>query len=269
MNETGLPPESSGPSEPNEPNEPTAKPPLVLLHAFPLDARLWDLVRAPLAERFRVITPDQRGLGRSPLPETDAEPGLEQAARDVLALLDKLELDRVILGGCSMGGYLAMAILRLAPERVAGLVLIDTRATADTPEAVEMREEVAKRAETEGVTGWLADANLPKLLADTASPDVFARVREIIDAQSPAGVAWGSRAIGARPDSVELLREVDVPALVIVGEQDILTPLDAANTMVEALPNATLVVLPDVGHLPPLEAPAGVVEAILGWHPVS
>ncbi|ATY14375.1 alpha/beta hydrolase [Amycolatopsis sp. AA4] len=239
--------------------------PLVLLHAFPLDARMWDPVRAPLAERFRVITPDQRGLGRSPLPESEAEPDLADAARDVVALLDKLELDQVILGGCSMGGYLAMAVLRQAPERVGGLLLIDTKATADTPEAAQARLDVASRAEAEGVKGWLAEANLPKLLADSASTDVQTRVRELIDAQPPSGVAWAARAIRNRPDSVDLLREVDVPALVIVGERDALTPLDAANTMVEALPDATLAVLPDVGHLTPLEDPAGVVEAILGW----
>ncbi|WP_037364900.1 alpha/beta fold hydrolase [Amycolatopsis orientalis] len=239
--------------------------PLVLLHAFPLDARMWDLVRAPLAERFRVITPDQRGLGRSPLPETEAEPDLADAARDVVALLDKLELDQVVLGGCSMGGYLAMALLRQAPERVGGLVLIDTKATADTPEVAQTRLDVANRAEAEGVQGWLADANLPKLLADTASDDVRARVRVLIDAQPPSGVAWAARAIRNRPDSVDLLREIDVPALVIVGDRDALTPLDAANTMVDALPNATLAVLPDVGHLTPLEDPAGVVEAIFGW----
>lgn len=239
--------------------------PLVLLHAFPLDARMWDPVRAPLAERLRVITPDQRGLGRSPLPESEAEPDLADAARDVVALLDKLELDQVLLGGCSMGGYLAMAVLRQAPERVGGLVLIDTKATADTPEAAQIRLDVANRAEAEGIKGWLADGNLPNLLADTASADVLARVRELIDAQPPSGIAWAARAMRNRPDSLDLLRETDVPSLVIVGERAAITPLDAANTMVEALPDATLAVLPDVGHLTPLEDPAGVVEAILGW----
>ena len=256
-------------TETDRPNELSAELPLVLLHAFPLDARMLDPVRAPLAERLRVITPDQRGLGRSPLPDTDAEPSLAHAARDVIALLDKLELDRVVLGGCSMGGYLAMAVLRQAPERVAGLVFIDTKATADTPEAARAREEVAKRVEDEGVVGWLADANLPKLVADSASEDVVARVRELIDAQPPSGVAWASRAMRTRPDSVELLREADVPSLVIVGERDALTPLDAANAMMEALPEATLVVLPEAGHLTPLEAPAGVVEAILSWYPAG
>lgn len=243
--------------------------PLVLLHAFPFDARMWDPVRAPLAERLRLITPDQRGLGRSPLPETEREPGLADAARDVLTLLDRLELDRVVLGGCSMGGYLAMALLRLAPERVGGLVLIDTRAAADVPEAAQARLDLASHVEAEGV-GWIADAQLERLLGPVTRaerPEVAGTVRELIGAQPPAGVAWASRALAGRPDSFDVLREADVPALVVVGEDDVLTPPAEAHAMVEALPQATLSVLPGVGHLTPLEDPAGVVEAILAWYP--
>ncbi|HET6290229.1 MAG TPA: alpha/beta hydrolase [Amycolatopsis sp.] len=240
--------------------------PLVLLHAFPVDARMWDAVRAPLSERLRLITPDQRGLGRSPLPETDREPDLDDAARDVVALLDRLGLDEVVLGGCSMGGYLTMAVLRLAPERVGGLVFIDTKATADTPEAAQARHDVAARVEAEGA-GWMPDALAPGLLAEKADPEVAGRLRELITTQPPAGIAWAARAMAARPDSLETLRSVDVPALVVVGEEDGLTPLEAANTLVETLPDATLVVLPEAGHLTPLEDPAGVVEAILGWYP--
>ncbi|MEU8417846.1 alpha/beta hydrolase [Amycolatopsis japonica] len=240
--------------------------PLVLLHAFPVDARMWDAIRAPLSERLRLITPDQRGLGRSPLPETDREPDLDDAARDVVALLDRLELDKVVLGGCSMGGYLTMAVLRLAPERVGGLVFIDTKATADTPEAAQARHDVAARVEAEGA-GWMPEAVTPGLLAAKARPEVVERLRELITTQPPSGIAWAARAMAARPDSLETLRSADVPALVVVGEEDGLTPLEAANTLVETLPDATLVVLPEAGHLTPLEDPAGVVEAILGWYP--
>lgn len=246
--------------------------PLVLLHAFPLDARMWNAVREPLASHLRVITPDQRGLGRSPLPETDREPSLEDAARDVVALLDRLELDRVVLGGCSMGGYLAMAVLRLAPERVGGLVLIDTKATPDTPEAAQSRLDVARRVDDEGIRGWLAEANLPNLLAGSTRerrPDVVETVREMIEAQPPAGISWTALALRTRPDSLELLREAEVPALVVVGEEDPITPVAAASAMVEALAGATFVVLPGAGHLTPLEDPAGVVDAILSWYPAT
>ncbi|WP_435159685.1 alpha/beta fold hydrolase [Amycolatopsis sacchari] len=241
--------------------------PLVLLHAFPVDARMWQPVRAPLSAAGRLITPDQRGLGRTALPETDRAPSLEDAARDVVALLDKLELDRVVLGGCSMGGYVTMAVLRLAPERVGGLVLIDTKAAADTPEAAENRERVAARAEAEGIS-WLAESMLPNLLAErtrTERPDVVETVRDLIGSQPPAGVAWAARAMAARPDSFDVLASADVPALVVVGEEDGLTPPDAARAMADALPKGELVVLPGAGHLTPLEVPDALAEAILGW----
>lgn len=233
---------------------------------------MWNAVREPLASHLRVITPDQRGLGRSPLPESGREPSLEDAARDVIALLDRLELDRVVLGGCSMGGYLAMAVLRLAPERVGGLVLIDTKATPDTPEAAQTRLDVAARVEREGIAGWLAEANLPNLLAETTRtqrPDVVETVREIIESQPPAGISWTALALRTRPDSLDLLRDSGVPALVVVGEEDPITPVAAASAMVEVMPGATLVVLPGAGHLTPLEDPAGVVEAILSWYPAT
>nr|WP_092528397.1 alpha/beta fold hydrolase [Amycolatopsis arida] len=239
--------------------------PLVLLHAFPVDARMWHGVREPLAARTRLITPDQRGLGRSPLPDTDRAPTLDDAARDVLAMLDKLELDRVVLGGCSMGGYVTMAVLRAAPERVAGLVLVDTKSTVDDAAARENRLAVAERAEREGVAGWLADAMLPKLLGPDAGPDVVATAREMVDDQPPAGVAWAQRAMADRPDSTDLLRAATVPALVVVGRHDTLTPPDAARALAGSMPDARFVEIPGAGHLSPLEAPAAVAETIGGW----
>lgn len=244
--------------------------PLVLLHAFPVDARMWDAVRAPLAARTRLITPDQRGFGRSPLPESDRTPSLDDAARDVLALLDRLELERVVLGGCSMGGYLAMAVLRAAPERVAGLVLIDTKSSADTDEARAKRLETAERVDAEGVGPWLADALLPALLGPTTHaerPDVVNEVRALVETQPSAGVAWALRAMAARPDSTEALRAAHVPALVVLGEQDMLTPRVEAGVMVDALPDARLVELPGAGHLTPIEAPSELVDAVLDWWP--
>lgn len=239
--------------------------PLVLLHAFPLDARMWHPVRRFLSARLRLITPDQRGLGRTPLPETDSAPALEDAARDLLTLLDRLELDRVVLGGCSMGGYLTMAVLRMAPERVGGLVLVDTRASADAPEAARNRLALAERAEAEGVEGWLAETMLPNLLSGNAPGAVADTVRAQIASQPPAGVAWAARAMAVRPDSSGVLAEASVPALVVVGEQDSLTPPGDARAMEAVLPDAELVVVPGAGHLTPLEAPEAVSSAILGW----
>lgn len=242
--------------------------PLVLLHAFPLDSRMWDGVRGRLAARTRVITPDLRGLGRTPLPETERAPSLADAAADVLAMLDKLGLDRVLLGGCSMGGYVAMAVLRAAPERIAGLVLIDTKHEADGEQVRQNRLRVAERAERDGIGGWLAESMLENLLgADTrgTSPDVVDNTRRMIEAQAPSGVAWAQRAMAARPDSTETLRDAKVPALVLVGEQDTLTPPELAQRMAALLAGASLVNLPGTGHLAPLEAADEVADVISDW----
>jgi pimeloyl-ACP methyl ester carboxylesterase len=119
--------------------------------------------------------------------------------------------------------------------------------------------------EADGTAGWLAEANLPNLLAPGTPDAIVETVRGIIESQPPEGIAWTARALRTRPDSVELLRGADIPTLVVVGELDAITPVEAASQMAGALPDATLVVVPDAGHLTPLEAPADVVEAILSW----
>lgn len=240
--------------------------PLVLLHAYPVDARMWDSVRGRLAERTRLITPDQRGLGRTPLPDPAGEPDLDHAARDVMALLDRLDLHEVVLGGCSMGGYVTMAVARLAPERIGGLVLLDTKATADTDAARENRLAVAARAESEGTRGWLADSMVPSLLGETTRrtrPGLVDEVRTLIGEQPAEGVAWAQRAMAARGDSTDVLSALDVPTLVIVGDEDTVTPVDDARALTDRLPRSELVVVPGAGHLTPLENPDGVVDAVL------
>ena len=240
--------------------------PMVLLHAFPLDSRMWDGVRAPLAERLRVITPDQRGLGRSPLADGAAD--LALVAADVVHLLDELGLDRVVLGGLSMGGYVAMAVLASAPERVAGLALIDTRPSADAPPSAAKRLAMAARAETEGGTDWLADDVLPGLIGATTAarrPEVVATLRELVAAQPAEGVAWAQRAMANRPDSSDVLRAVAVPALVVHGAEDALIPPTEAAAMARLLPRGELVTLPSAGHLPAIETPAELAGVLLRW----
>ncbi|MBP2476825.1 pimeloyl-ACP methyl ester carboxylesterase [Crossiella equi] len=238
---------------------------LVLLHAFPLDSRMWDPVRARLAEHARVLTPDQRGLGRSPL---GAEaPDLDVVARDVLALLDERGLDRVVLGGCSMGGYVAMALLRLAPERVAGLLLVDTKAVADTEQQRTGRLGMVDRIAAEGVD-WLPDAVVEGLLGQythSERPEVVAAVRGLVAAQSGEGVSWAQRAMAARPDSTATLAAVRVPTLVVAGDQDALMPPALASAMAGLVPSARLVRLPRCGHLPPLEDPAAFSDVVVDF----
>jgi pimeloyl-ACP methyl ester carboxylesterase len=245
-----------------------AVPTVVLLHAYPVDSRMWDPIRPGLADHVELITPDQRGLGRAPLGE--AEPDLDLVAADVLALLDRLGLERVVLGGCSMGGYATLALLRTAPERVAGLILVDTRATADTDAQRANRLTIASQAEDTGTGGWLADAAVSGLLNEATRierPSVMDALRELASTQLPSGVAWAQRAMAARRDCTDLLAAVDVPALVIVGEEDQVTPVQDAQFLADHLPHADLVIVPRVGHLTPMEAPAAVVEAILDWLP--
>ncbi len=257
-------------------------PPLVLLHAFPLDARMWNGARTHLEENARVITPDQRGMGESPLDGSPApslaeerasaravdQPSLDTAAADVLALLDVLGLPQVVLGGCSMGGYVAMAVLRAAPERVAGLVLADTKAVADNEEQRAQRLAAADRAERDGIEGWLADNSLPGLLGRTTRKersDVVAEVRGLIETQSPTGVAWAQRAMAARPDNTDLLRGFTGPALVIVGEEDTLTTPEDARDLAATLPKSELAKVPGAGHLLPVERPDAFADLVRPW----
>jgi pimeloyl-ACP methyl ester carboxylesterase len=229
--------------------------PLVLLHAFPLSSAMWLEQREILAPSCRVITPDQRGFGSSPLGND--EPSLGECANDVLALLDRLNLDTVVLGALSMGGYVAMELLRRAPERVDALVLADTKASADSAEARQVRSRTAEAVEQEG-TAQLAEQMLPALLGRATlerRPAVAGRVRGLVAAAPPAAVAWASRAMAARSDSFDVLRATAVPALVVVGEQDTLSPVDQAQAMADALPHGRLAVVPEVGRLSAVEDP--------------
>lgn len=211
---------------------------LVLLHAFPLDARMWDVPGA--------LTPSLRGQG---------EPDLDALASQVLAVLDERNLDSVMLGGCSMGGYVAMALVRRAPERVKGLIFVDTKHTADAPEAAANRHAMADRVEREGVGEWLVEAVLPNLLGPDASDTARASVRTMILDQRAEDVAWWQRAMAKRPDSADVLEALDVPSLVLVGEHDKLTPPDVAAKLAVALRHATSERVENAGHLPPVEQP--------------
>ena len=240
--------------------------PLVLLHAFPLSSAMWLEQRNGLSDQCRVITPDQRGFGGSPLG-TD-EPDLDAAADDVAALLDRLDLDEVVLGGLSMGGYVAMAVLRRHPHRVQALLLADTRAAADSDAARANRERIAAAVESDEDSTVLVDDVLPTLLGSTSVEHrqlVVGRVRGLVQAAPAPAVAWAQRAMAARPDSFDTLRAFDRPALVIVGEEDVLSPPSDAQAMAEALPQGQLVRVPEAGHLTAVETPEAFNAAVAGF----
>jgi len=239
--------------------------PLVLLHAFPLSARMWEtqleLLPGPAGEEARVIAPDLRGFGGT--EPGDDEPSLDVVADDVARLLDRSGIERAVLGGLSMGGYVAMAFAHRHPGRLAGLLLADTKATVDTDQARANRERIAQAVLARDSVRILAEEKLEdSLLGPSTTPELVAHVRAMIAEAPPRAVAWAQRAMAARPDSLDVLAELDVPAAVIVGEADVLTPLPEAQLMADALSDAELTVIPSVGHLSSLEAPETFNEAV-------
>ncbi len=229
--------------------------PVVLLHAFPLNRRMWAPQVKELSARWRAIAPDFRGHGESGVAEEDST--MERLAEDVSELLDHLTLERVVLGGLSMGGYVALAFFRRWPERVAALILADTRAGTDTEEGRQGRYETAELAEREG-SAAIAERMVSKLLAPMTherKPEVVTAVREMILEATPAGIARALRGMAARSASFDLLPQIKCPALILVGEHDSLTPPADSEAMAQAIPNSTLVRIPDAGHLSNLEQP--------------
>lgn len=238
--------------------------PLIFLHAFPLNRGMWESeIKALLPSgRFRLVAPDWRGFGESEISGEIST--MELFADDVAGLMDVLGMQDAILCGLSMGGYAAFAFLRKYPRRVKGLILADTRPRADTPEAQANRENVARLVETEG-TGAIADLQLPRLISEETRqhhPDVEARIRQLIDSATPRGIAAASRGMAQRADSSDLLASIAVPTLVIVGEQDALTPPAVAQEYAARIPDARLFTIPHAGHLSNLEQPEVFLQAL-------
>lgn len=230
--------------------------PLVLLHAFPLSSAMWLAQRERLAGRFRVVTPDLRGFGGSRLG--DDEPSIDAMADDVAQLLRSRGIGKAVIGGLSMGGYVAMALCRRHPDRLLGLVLADTKASADPEPVRQNRLRRAEQMETEGSVKVLLDEVLPNLVGPTTYRQralIYGRVRGLVQATPPAAAAWAQRAMAARPDSFDALRETRVPALVLVGDEDTISTPEDARAMADALPNGELLVIQRSGHLTAVEQP--------------
>ncbi len=237
--------------------------PLLLFHGFPFTSESWrPQLDAPPAG-FDLITPDHRGFGGSDLGDEPLT--MDALAADGLGLLSALGLERAVIGGLSMGGYVALAALRRDPSRVKGLVLVDTQATADDEAGRARREATAKDVEAKGLQ-VLVDAMLPKLLAPSAPAELRARVEAIMRSVAPQAAAAASRGMGSRVDGRDVLARYAGPCLVIVGQEDVITPVEKARTMADLVAGSTLDVVPSAGHLVNLEAPTAFAAALQAFH---
>ncbi|GAA4231348.1 alpha/beta fold hydrolase [Actinomadura meridiana] len=230
--------------------------PLVLLHAFPLSSAMWLAQREGLAARFRVVTPDLRGFGGSVLGDDD--PSIDAMADDVARLCERIGVRRAVVGGLSLGGYVAMALCRRHPDLVLGLVLAGARAGVDVASVREDRLRQAGRLDGDGTSTVLVDEVLPALVGPTTFRQralVYGRVRGLVQATPPRAAAWAQRAMAGRPEAFGALRDLRVPALVLVGDEDTLATEAEARVMADAIPNAELLVIPRAGHLCSVEQP--------------
>ena len=236
--------------------------PIVFLHAFPLNQTMWDKQVAEFAPSYRIITLDWRGFGESGLSATHSS--LPVFADDLAELLNLLEIEKATICGLSMGGYAAFAFYRQFAERVNALILCDTRATADTEEGKQGRYEMAELARTKGVSA-IAEKMIPKLLGTTTLkdfPGAASHVRSMIEAAQPEGIAQALIGMAQRDDSTELLPGINCPTLIVVGDEDTLTPPSDAEKMAQTIPNSRLEIIPDAGHLSNLERPASFNQAV-------
>jgi pimeloyl-ACP methyl ester carboxylesterase len=240
--------------------------PVVLLHAFPLDGRMWAPQVEALAGSYQVIVPDLRGFGAA-REQAVEEAGMDLLADDVARLLDDRGLDRVVLGGLSMGGYVALAFVRRHPDRLGGLLLLDTKAGADTEQARADRLAMAERVLAEG-SGFLPDATLPRVLGKTSleeRPELVERVAALVREQDPRAIAAAQRGMAARPDSADVLATVAVPTLVVTGEEDTITGPEVGRELAAAIRDARFLLVERAGHLCSLERPEVVNEALLDF----
>jgi pimeloyl-ACP methyl ester carboxylesterase len=229
--------------------------PVVFLHAFPLNRTMWEPQVTALVGEFRCITIDMRGFGGSA-----ASPpySMDRHADDVAAVLDTLGIERAVITGLSMGGYVAFAMWRRHRARVRALVLADTRATADTIEIAERRRSLVEIAETQGSTA-VANMQIPGLVGKTTRdkrPDIYDAMHRMMAQAEIEGIVGGLEALMARPDSTPTLATIDVPTLIVVGGEDVITPLSDARVLNAGIAGSRLEILRKAGHLSNVERPA-------------
>lgn len=230
--------------------------PVLLVHAFPLNSKMWEPQIEALSDRFRFIAPDLRGFGASDAPDDRSRYTVDSFADDLKAVLDDAGVTEAVVCGLSLGGYVAFAFLRKYRSSVKALVLADTRPEADAPENITKRTGQQEMVASEG-TGGLIEALSGALLGEPTrekKPDVVAHAKQLMD-NPAAGFIGALEAMKQRPDSTGDMAGIDVPTLIVVGENDGVTPPDLSRNMHEHIGGSTLVVIPEAGHLSNLEAP--------------
>jgi 3-oxoadipate enol-lactonase len=240
---------------------------VLLVHGHPFNYTMWRPQTEYLRDNYRVVVPDLRGYGKTPLPEDSRETRLETFAADNLALMDALGIREFVLGGLSMGGQIALEIYRQAPARIQALLLADTFAGLDSAERRQWRFTTADRLEREGM-GSYAQEELTKMITPANAerlPEVAAHVTEMMVTTPPRGAAAALRGRAQRMDYLPLLKEIRVPTLVVVGREDAYTPLALAEQICEQIPGAKLAVIENAGHMPNLEQPDAFNRALGSW----
>jgi 3-oxoadipate enol-lactonase len=236
--------------------------PIVLVHGFPLDSRIWDAQVATLSDRYRVIAPDLRGFGQSKSSEPFT---MDSQADDLHELLRQIGALPCILGGLSMGGYVVLAFAKKYSTDLKGLVLIDTRAEADAPAGRENRNRMIQVAREKGSKA-IADEMFPKMMSEESvknRPDTADKLRQIMESQSPKTIENALTAMRDREDHMANLASLNIPALIIVGQHDAVTPPAMSEAMNKGLRQSTLKVIQGAGHMSPMEKPgevSGVIE---------
>jgi 3-oxoadipate enol-lactonase len=235
--------------------------PVVWLHGFPHNRSLWDSQIDAMGSEIRSIAPDLRGLGASP-----AQPpySMDSYADDVVELLDGLGITVAVIAGLSMGGYIAFALWRRHHDRIRALILADTKAHADTEDGKAKRRSLISLAKERGA-GAIADAQITGMIGSTTTktrPDLVARMHAMLSAAPVDGIVGALEAMMQRPDSTGTLGTIDVPTLVIAGEEDALTPVKESRSLRAAIRNSELAIIPAAGHVSNFEKPEEFNSAV-------
>ncbi len=235
---------------------------LVLIHGFPLTARMWEPQLELADHGWRVIVPQLRGFDGPPADAVATS--VDDYAGDVIDLLDALHIEQAVIGGLSMGGYITFAVFRHAARYFRGMILADTRAQADTPEGIEGRQRMIQLVREKGAAA-AADEMLPRLIGAStraSRPDVEQAIRNLILSNSTETIAGAIIALMTRPDATPLLPTIHCPALVVVGDEDVITPPAASEEIAAGIAGAELAIIPGAGHMSNMEQPAAFNRAL-------